>query len=77
MMAFWLLAATLVAGAMACLLPPLLRSGRQGRAEPNPRAPIDLYREQLDDIEADLNVGTLDATLGREARNEVGRRLLE
>ena len=76
MIAFWLLAAGLIAAAMACLLPPLLRQGRRAAAGRDAVPVAECYRGQLDDIEADLSAGTLAPARGREARDEVARRLL-
>lgn len=77
MITFWLLAAILIAAAMACLLPPLLRPRGSTAACGDTNPVADLYQGQLDDIEADLNAGTLDPVQGRAARDEVARRLLE
>ncbi|MEJ8816275.1 c-type cytochrome biogenesis protein CcmI, partial [Variovorax ureilyticus] len=76
MIVFWLLAAALIAVAMAGLLAPLLRAVRP--PEPlQPDAAADLYRGQLDDLEADVRTGMLAPEHRREAREEVGRRLLD
>lgn len=76
MITFWLLAAGLIAAAMGCLLPPLLRQGRRAAVERDTLPVADCYRGQLDEIEADLRAGTLAPARGREARDEVARRLL-
>ncbi|SCK58530.1 cytochrome c-type biogenesis protein CcmH [Variovorax sp. HW608] len=73
---FWLLAAALIVVTMAGLLPPLLRASRAPqRADTDTAA--DLYRGQLDELEADLRAGTVAPEHRREARDEVGRRLLD
>ncbi|SEA53261.1 c-type cytochrome biogenesis protein CcmI [Variovorax sp. YR216] len=72
---FWLIAAALIAATMAGLLPPLLRAGRPMQARQSDAA--DLYRGQLDDLEADVRAGMLAPEHRREARDEVGRRLLD
>ena len=77
MTVFWLLAAALMAGAMAWLLLPLLRPARHARAPGGPAPMVDLYRGQLEDIEADERRGELDAAHAGEARDEIGRRLLD
>lgn len=78
MTTFWLLAAALIAAAMACLLWPLLRR----RVAPDPGTPehallIDLYRDQLRELDTDLRTGTLSPARHAEARDELGRRLLD
>jgi len=78
MTTFWLLAAALIAAAIAGLLWPLLRR----HAPPDPGTPermllVDLYRDQLRELDADLRTGTLSAARHAEARDELGRRLLD
>ncbi|MCO4864995.1 c-type cytochrome biogenesis protein CcmI [Cupriavidus sp. WGlv3] len=78
MTTFWLLAAALIAAAMAGLLWPLLRR----HAIPDPGTPertllVDLYRDQLRELDADLRTGTLSAARHAEARDELARRLLD
>ena len=76
MINFWLLAATLMAGAMLYLLLPLLRSTRrEPAAEPEPA--LSLYRGHLDELESDVQAGMLAPEHHREARDEAGRRLLD
>ena len=66
--------AVFVAIALAFLLPPLLRKSNQG-------APIitslPIYREQLQELQADLANGTIREAQFREAEQELKRRLLE
>ncbi|AAP85973.1 Cytochrome C-type biogenesis protein (plasmid) [Cupriavidus necator H16] len=78
MTTFWLLAAALIAATMACLLWPLLRH----RVAPDPDTPerallADLYREQLNELDTDLQSGTLTAARHAGARDELARRLLD
>ncbi|GLC98096.1 c-type cytochrome biogenesis protein CcmI [Cupriavidus sp. TA19] len=78
MTTFWLLAAAMITTAMAGLLWPLLRR----HAPADPAMPertllVDLYRDQLRELDADLRVGTLSAARHAEARDELGRRLLD
>jgi len=73
---FWLLAAALVAACMAVLLRPLLRErlpSRDGGAV----AAGEVYRAQLQELDADLQHGTLDAGQRSRAQDELGRRLLD
>ncbi|SPA42136.1 Cytochrome C-type biogenesis protein [Cupriavidus taiwanensis] len=78
MTTFWLLAAALIAAATLCLLWPLLRR----RAQSDPATPerallVDLYHDQLRELDRDLHAGTLSAARHAEARDELGRRLLD
>ncbi|UDM53668.1 c-type cytochrome biogenesis protein CcmI [Cupriavidus sp. MP-37] len=78
MTTFWLLAAALIAAATACLLWPLLRRPAPGAAATPERAQlVELYHDQLRELERDLHAGTLSAARHAEARDELGRRLLE
>jgi cytochrome c-type biogenesis protein CcmH len=77
MTAFWVVAALLVAGALAFVLPPLLRS-RAREARPSRSAVnVDLYRGQLAELERERAAGALSEAQYREGRQEIERRLLE
>ncbi|MBO9649803.1 MAG: c-type cytochrome biogenesis protein CcmI [Variovorax sp.] len=76
MTVFWLLAAALIAFTMVGLLRPLLRAGRAPQ-QPQSVATVDLYRGQLDELEADVRAGVLAPEHRSQARDEVGRRLLD
>ncbi|MBB3176872.1 c-type cytochrome biogenesis protein CcmI [Variovorax sp. Sphag1AA] len=76
MTVFWLLAAALIAFTMAGLLRPLLRAGRAPQ-QPQSDGTADLYRGQLDELEADVRAGVLAPEHRGQARDEVGRRLLD
>ncbi len=71
----WLILAAMSAGALALLLPPLL--GWRGR-DTAPRAAYDaeIYRDQLAELEHDLERGVLTADQAEAARTEIARRLL-
>lgn len=76
MTVFWLIAAAVIAVTMVGLLVPLLRaSGPIQR--PRSDAVADLYRGQLDELEADVRAGMLAPEHRSQAREEVGRRLLD
>ncbi len=78
MTTFWLLAAALIAAATACLLWPLLRRpAPSAPAKPERALLIDVYHDQLRELERDLHAGTLSAARHAEARDELGRRLLD
>src|SRR6266850_1108696 len=76
MIAFWLIAAALAAGALAWVLPPFIR--RQGgqrlsRSEAN----VSIYKDQLRELDAELAAGTLSPDDHARARLELEARLLE
>jgi len=76
MIAFWLIAAALAAGALVYVLRPLV--GRRG----DPRlsrsdANVSIYKDQLRELDAELAAGTLSAGDHRRARLELEARLLE
>ncbi len=75
MMMFGVGAAVLVVLAMLFVAPPLLRR----RAAPKDAAGPDLaiFRDQLADLERDLQAGTLAADRYAQARSELERRLAE
>ncbi|HSV71857.1 MAG TPA: c-type cytochrome biogenesis protein CcmI, partial [Methylibium sp.] len=76
---FWIAAGTLLALALGLLLPALLR-GAAPRADapaPRERANLDILREQLALLDAELAAGTLDAATHRTARAEIERRALD
>ncbi len=73
-MIFWALVAGLAALAVGLLAPPLLRRGEPGHS----RASYDLtvYRDQLSEIERDLDRGVLAPDQAGAARGEIERRIL-
>jgi cytochrome c-type biogenesis protein CcmH len=80
MTAFWIAAGVLLAAALALLLPSLLRaSSRSQPDEPLPRefANLDILREQLAQLDAELASGALDTEAHRAARAEIERRVLD
>ncbi len=76
MTVFLIISALLVIGALLFILPPLLRSpSAQGVSRK--AVNITLYRDQLRELEADLQSGTLNAEHYEKARRELEARLLE
>jgi cytochrome c-type biogenesis protein CcmH len=75
--AFWIIAALLVAGALAFVLPPLVReravAGRADREAAN----ASLYRDELAELKRELADRRIDERQFEEARLEIERRLLE
>ena len=75
MILFWSLAAALTAAALAFLLPPLLRART---AAPDARAAANavIYREQLEELAADLQRGAIGKEEFERASREVERRIV-
>ena len=74
MIVFWIIAALMVAATLWALLRPLARP-EHGTAD---RSAYDIavYRDQLGEVERDLERGLLSAEQARAARTEIERRLL-
>lgn len=75
MILFWLGALALVAAALAFLLPPLLATRRP--EAPAPREDTALYRSRLAALEEQHRLGALGDEEFAQARDELGRALLE
>ena len=78
MILFWLICAGLVAIALAFVLPPLLQRppeevGAGGKKEAN----LEIYRDQLSELEADLRNGIIIPEQYQKDRDEIERRLLD
>jgi cytochrome c-type biogenesis protein CcmH len=73
---FWAGTAVLVALALAFVLRPLL-SARNASSAGRLRANVDIYRDQLRELDADLASGTLAPEQHAQARKELEARLLE
>jgi len=71
---FWTVAATLSLGVAAAMVAPLIRGG----ARPERRASYDMqiYRDQLGEIDAEVARGVLTQDEAAGVRAEIGRRLL-
>ena len=78
MIAFWAAAGLLAAGALMFVLPPLLRAdiGR-GMGRSQDEANVEIHRDRLRELDADLAAGTIDAAQYATARQEIERRVLE
>lgn len=80
MITFWLVCATFVAIGLAFVLPPLLqRAGKeeQGADTSGKDANVDVYRDQLTELETDLSHGIVSREQYDQDREELERRLLE
>jgi cytochrome c-type biogenesis protein CcmH len=77
MTAFWIVAALFVAGALLFVLPPLLqraaRAGKPARGD----ITVAIYRDEMAELDADLQNGLISPEQHRVARDELERRLLE
>jgi len=82
MILFWLICAIFVAIALAFVLPPLLQTSLktspggdddQSRKEAN----VDIYRDQISELEADVANGIVSREQYQQDRDEIERRLLE
>lgn len=76
MTAFWVIAVLLAAGALAFVLPPLLRGRRAAPGAAIDATNVAVYRDQLRELEADLAAGTLAREQYDDARRELEGRLL-
>jgi len=77
MTAFWIIALLLAAGAVAFVLPPLIRRRRAAPGAANDATNVAVYRDQLRELEADLAAGTLAREQYDDARRELEARLLD
>jgi cytochrome c-type biogenesis protein CcmH len=78
MILFWLICAGLVAIALAFILPPLLeRAPKETREDEKKEANLDVYRDQLSELEADLRNGIVSPEQYQQDRDEIERRLLD
>jgi cytochrome c-type biogenesis protein CcmH len=76
MTAFFVAAAALIAVAIVFVVPPLLRRP-QSRGGSRAEANVEVYRDQLRELEADVQAGTLAPDQHERARREIEARLLQ
>jgi cytochrome c-type biogenesis protein CcmH len=76
MIVFWLICTVLVAIALAFVVPPLLNSG-DTTANTDSDVNVDVYRDQLAELQADLSNGIVSNQQFELDREEIERRLLE
>lgn len=78
MILFWLICAGLIAIALAFVLPPLLERAPKGTGENEKKeANLDVYRDQLSELEADLRNGIISPEQYQQDRDDIERRLLD
>lgn len=73
-MSFWLVAACLTLAAALAVMLPFLRPARRGTASDS--HDLEVYRDQLGELERDVARGTLGEADAAEARAEIARRIL-
>jgi cytochrome c-type biogenesis protein CcmH len=73
---FWLLAASMLLLALLFAIVPLLRS-REGAAVSRQRLNTELIKQQLRELQADLDAGRLEPEAYRAARHDLERELLD
>lgn len=76
MITFWLIAAVCVAIALAFVLPPLLQRAKTESNTGEKEANVAVYRDQLSELDADLQNGIMGAEQYQQDRDEIERRLL-
>ncbi|MGC2458770.1 MAG: c-type cytochrome biogenesis protein CcmI [Gallionellaceae bacterium] len=74
---FWLIAGLLTAGALMFLAIPLLRANKKHASTKRSEINLDVYRDQMRELEADLAANTLSEAQYQKARNELEKRVLE
>lgn len=79
MILFWVICALLIVIALAFVLPPALQRSEENVASDDDRrqANIAVYRDQLAELEADLQNGIIAEDQYAQDRDEIERRLLE
>ncbi|ALJ34179.1 c-type cytochrome biogenesis protein CcmI [Azospirillum brasilense] len=74
-MLFWIVAAALTAAVVLLIVPPLLRKP-EGAAEERAAYDLEVYRDQLGELERDQGRGLISEAQAAAARAEIGRRML-
>jgi cytochrome c-type biogenesis protein CcmH len=77
MIIFWLICAAMLGIALAFILPTLLQAGTATDAANQKETNIEVYRDQLRELDADLANGIVSAEQHKQDREEIERRLLE
>lgn len=74
-MLFWTAAAAMTLGALLLLLLPLLRN-RGGAADDRAAYDLEVYRDQMDELERDVSRNLITSAQADAAKTEIGRRML-
>jgi cytochrome c-type biogenesis protein CcmH len=76
MILFWLICAGLLGIALAFILPTLLEAAASEHKDANEEANVEVYRDQLSELEADLANGIVSPEGYKDDRDAIERRLL-
>jgi cytochrome c-type biogenesis protein CcmH len=77
MILFWVISAAMIAVGLAFLLPTLLQHGPAQTGDAKQRANVEVYRDQLSELDADVANGLVSTEQYQQDRDEIERRLLE
>lgn len=77
MILFWVIGALMVAIALAFVLPPLLGNNDLKEEDETKESNVNVYRDQLTELEADLRNGIIAPNQYQQDRDGIERRLLE
>jgi cytochrome c-type biogenesis protein CcmH len=77
MILFWLICAGLIAIALAFILPTLLERDSAANENNNAEANLEVYRDQLSELDADVANGLVSQEQYQQDRDAIERRLLE
>jgi cytochrome c-type biogenesis protein CcmH len=77
MILFWVICVSLVAVALAFVLPPLLQKTATAPENTDKEANVAVYRDQINELEADLQNGIISEEQYAIDREEIERRLLD
>lgn len=77
MILFWLICAGLIAIGLAFVLPTLLQRDQSKEETAKQQANVEVYRDQLSELAADLKNGLVSPEQYQQDRDEIERRLLE
>jgi cytochrome c-type biogenesis protein CcmH len=77
MIFFWVICVSLVAVALAFVLPPLLQKTATAAENTDREANVAVYRDQINELEADLQNGIISEEQYAIDREEIERRLLD
>lgn len=74
-MLFWIIAASLTLCACLAVLLPVVRDGKPAAADAD--FDLEVYQDQLAELDRDVARGTIERTEAEQARAEIGRRILK
>jgi cytochrome c-type biogenesis protein CcmH len=76
MIVFWILTAGLAGLALLFVIPPLLTGRRNARSIDENQVNLAVFRQQMEELDADLNAGNLDQAQYEAARRDLEKELL-